>query len=170
MEDNRILEKDYTEEETGQQVLENESTLLEGLLAAADYASNEELTLNITRKGKRYFSFTVHPIPEDMMQEIRKKYTRYEKNRKNGMITSEELDVAKFRSSVIYNSTVEADKERIWDNKQLWEGLRRQGKNIINALDVIEAVLIQGEKERIMRALDQLCGYDEEELIETAKN
>lgn len=170
MEDNKILEKDYTEEETGQQVLENESTLLEGLLAAADYASNEELTLNITRKGKRYFSFTVHPIPEDMMQEIRKKYTRYEKNRKNGMITSEELDVAKFRSSVIYNSTVEADKERIWDNKQLWEGLRRQGKNIINALDVIEAVLIQGEKERIMRALDQLCGYDEEELIETAKN
>ena len=104
------------------------------------------------------------------MQEIRKKYTRYEKNRKNGMIVSEELDVAKFRSSVIYNSTVEADKEKIWDNKQLWEGLRRQGKNIVNALDVIEAVLLQGEKERIMKALDQLCGYDEDALIETAKN
>lgn len=170
MEDNKVLERDYTEEETEQQILENEGTLLDGLLAAADYASNEELTLNITRNGKRYFSFTVHPIPEEMMQEIRKKYTRYEKNRKNGMVISEELDVAKFRSSVIYNSTVEADKERIWNNKQLWEGLRKQGKNIVNALDVIEAVLLQGEKERIMKALDQLCGYDEEGLIETAKN
>lgn len=165
-----VVEREFTEEETQQQMVQNEGTLLDGLLAAAEYASNEELTLNITRNGRHYFSFTVTPLSEDMMQQIRKKYTRCEKNRKNGMIISEELDVAKFRSSVIYNSTTEADKEKIWDNKQLWEGLRRQGKNIINALDVIEAVLLQGEKERIMKALDQLCGYDEEELIETAKN
>ena len=77
---------------------------------------------------------------------------------------------------MIYNSTIPEDQEKLWDNKQLWEGLRKQGKYIVNALDVIDAVLLPGEKDRIMDELDQLGGYDEdspkemEEKIESAKN
>ena len=82
-----------------------------------------------------------------------------------------ELDAAKYRSSVIYNSTVEEDKEKLWDNKKIWEGLRAQGKTIVNALDVIEAVLLPGEKDKIMEMIDELNGYDNEDLkIQTAKN
>ena len=82
-----------------------------------------------------------------------------------------ELDTAKYRSSVIYNSTVEEDKEKLWDNKKIWEGLRAQGKTIVNALDVIEAVLLPGEKDKIMEMIDELNGYDNEDLkIQTAKN
>lgn len=170
MEENKIVEKDFTEEETKQHILQNEDSILQGMLAAADYASNEEMTLNIVRNGKHYFSFSIHPLSEDMMHQIRKKYTKYVKNRKAGINVAEELDVAKFRSSVIYNSTIESDKEKLWDNKRIWEGLRKQGKSVVNALDVIESVLLQGEKERIMTAIDQLCGYNEDEQIETAKN
>ena len=88
----------------------------------------------------------------------------------------EDLDVSKFRSSMIYNSTIPEDHEKLWDNKRLWEGLRKQGKYIVNALDVIDAVLLPGEKDRIMDELDKLGGYDEdspkemEEKIESAKN
>lgn len=173
-----IKEEDFTEEETMQQIRENEDSLLESLLAAADYAANEEMIFEIRRGGKFFFAFTIHPISEDTIQQIRKKYTNYAKNRRTGTRVADELDVAKFRCSVIYNSTIDKDKEKIWDNKELQESLRRKGYHIINALDVIETVLLPGEKDKIMEAIDRLGGYgddeddmsDEEKQIETAKN
>ena len=93
---------------------------------------------------------------------------------------ADELDSPKFRSSIIYNSTIEKDKEAIWDNKDPWRRLEQKGHTIVNALDVIEALLLPGEKDRIMDALDRLGGYadeeeeefinDEDKRIETAKN
>ena len=77
----------------------------------------------------------------------------------------------KYRSSLSYNATVAEDKEKLWDNKSVQEGLRRKGKHIINALDVIEAVLLPGEKERILEVIDELSGYGSESAqIDTAKN
>lgn len=175
-----VKEKDFTEEETRQQIRENENDLLESLFAAADYAANEELTFEIKRGGKFFFSFTVTPLSEETMFKLRRKYTNYAKNRRTGIKVADDLDIAKYRCSVIYNSTVAKDKEKIWDNKELQEGLKRKGYHIINALDVVEALLLPGEKEKIMEALDRLGGYmddededfmsDEEKRIETAKN
>lgn len=175
-----VVEEDFTEEETRQQIRENEGSLLEGLLAAADYAANEEMTFEIRRGGKFFFSFTVHPISEEEMYKIRKMYMKYAKNRRAGVKVAEELDVAKFRCSVIYNSTVDRDKAAIWDNRELWAGLEKQGHVIINALDVIEAVLLPGEKDKIMESIDRLGGYGdddedssvstEDKRIELAKN
>lgn len=176
MNDNKVLEKDYTVEETDQHILENENALLDGLLAAADYTSNEERIIRIVRGDKHFFSFRIHPLPEDRIFEIRRKYTTYTKNRRAGIKVGEELDTSKFRSSMIYNSTIPEDQKKLWDNKQLWEGLRKQGKHIVHALDVIDAVLLPGEKDRIMEELDKLGGYDEEnademaEKVESAKN
>lgn len=188
MTEKNVINREFGEEETKQHILQNENTLLEGLLAAADYAASEEMTFDITREGKHYFSFTVHPLSEEMMYKIRKKYTKYIKNRRAGVKVAEELDVAKFRCSAIYNSTVDRDKDKIWDNKALWDGLKKKGIVIVNALDVIEALLLPGEKEEIMKRLDILCGFkdddssvDEDDVeiaeeileakrIETAKN
>lgn len=176
--ENNVTETDFTEEETMDQIRANEDSLLESLLAAADYVANEEATIEIVRGGKLYFSFTIHPLSEDTMFKIRKLHTTYEKNRRTGIKAPGEVDVAKFRCSMIYNATADKDRAAIWDNKGLQEALRRKGYHIINALDVIEAVLLQGEKDRIIEAIENLSGYgddedgkgDEEKRVETAKN
>lgn len=112
-----------------------------------------------------------YPISDEDAYAIRKKYTKYAKNRNRGVKVAEEVDMAKYRSSLIYNATVAEDKEKLWDNKSVQEGLRRKGKHIINALDVIEAVLLPGEKERILEVIDELSGYGSESAqIDTAKN
>lgn len=185
-EDMMLDEEEMTEDEMREEIRENEDSLLDRLLAAADYAKNETMTLEIRRPdmnasedpddpGKvkmiTFFKFDVHALSEDELTQIRKKYTKYTKNRRTGgQRTVEEVDLVKFRSSVIYNSTVEADQERIWNNKTLWDGLRKQGHHIVNALDVIEAILLPGEKDKIMDALDKLGGYDEDNQIIEAKN
>lgn len=171
MAENKVVEKDFTEEETIEQMRDNEESILEGLLAASDYVSDEEMKIDVTRKGKTYFSFTIRPLTEEETADIRKRYTRYTKNKRTGVKVAEELDVAKFRSSVIYNSTIPEDKEKIWNNKKLQEELRRKGKHIINALDVVDALLLPGEKSSIMDAIDELGGYNAEDAkVETAKN
>ena len=168
------------EEAMRDHIRENENDLLEGLFASADYVANEELTFEIKRAGRLYFSFTVTPLSEETLHKIRKKYTNYVKNRRTGIKQADDLDVAKYRCSVIYNSTVARDKERIWDNMELQDGLKKKGYHIMNALDVIEALLLPGEKEKIMQELDRLGGdmddedegniNDEGKRIEKAKN
>lgn len=149
----------------------NEDDYLHGLLDAAEDAEDETVKIDIVRSGKRYFSFTVHPISDEDAYAIRKKYTKYAKNRNRGVKVAEEVDMAKYRSSLIYNATVAEDREKLWDNKSVQDGLRRKGKHIINALDVIEAVLLPGEKERILEVIDELSGYGSESTqIDTAKN
>lgn len=176
--ENNVIEKDFTEEETMDQIRANEDSLLESLLAAADDAANAEATIEIIRGGKLYFSFTINPLSEDKLYQIRKLHTAYEKNKRTGIKVPGEVDVAKFRCSMIYNATADKDRAAIWENKNLQEALKRKGYHIINALDVIEAVLLQGEKDRIIEAIDNLSGYgddedgksNEEKRVETAKN
>lgn len=166
-----FTEEDFTEEETIEQMRDSEESILEGLLAASDYVSGEEMEINVIRKGKTYFSFTIRPLSEEETADIRKKYTSYTRNRRTGVKVAEELDVAKFRSSIIYNSTIPEDREKIWNNKKLQEELRKRGKHIINALDVIDALLLPGEKSDIMDKIDELGGYNAEDAkVETAKN
>ena len=58
-----------------------------------------------------------------------------------------------------------------WDNPAVKKGLEAKGICIINALDVIDAVLLPGEKDRIMDIIDDVKGFKNEELkAETAKN
>ena len=106
-----------------------------------------------------------------MLKDIRKKYTKYTKNRRQGIRVADELDMPKYRASVIYNSTTEEDKAKLWDNPDVKKGLEAKGICIINALDVIDAVLLPGEKDRIMEIIDDVNGFNNEEVkAETAKN
>lgn len=161
----KTTEIDMTEAEA------DEVDYLAGLLNAAEDAEDETKKIEIVRNGKTYFAFSIHSLPDETLYEIRKKYTKYVKNKRTGTKVAEGVDNAKLRSSMIYNATIAEDQEKLWDNKQVQEALRRRGKHIINALDVIDAVLLPGEKENVLTVLDELSGYDTEEAkVETAKN
>lgn len=110
-------------------------------------------------------------MSDEMLKDIRKKYTKYTKNRRQGIRVADELDLPKYRASLIYNSTTEEDQAKLWDNPAVKKGLEAKGICIINALDVIDAVLLPGEKDRIMDIIDDVNGFNNEELkAETAKN
>lgn len=174
MEDINLSMENMTEdqrEEVRRDILEHEEDYLSGLLEAAAYTEEETKVIEIRRKDRLFFKFAIHPISEELLNDIRKKYTKYAKNRRQGIKVAEELDTPKYRASIIYNSTVEEDQAKLWDNPKVKKGLEAQGKTIINALDVIEAVLLPGEKDRIMDIIDDINGYNSEEVqTETAKN
>ena len=169
-----LTDQNLTEEEKDerrQTILQNEDDLLTGLLEAASFNESETKKIEIIRAGKKFFEFSIHPITEEDLNDIRKKYTKYSRNRRQGIKVAEELDGPKYRASLIYNSTIEIDQERLWDNQRVWSGLRAKGKVIVNALDVIEAVLLPGEKDRILDIIDDINGYNTEDIkVETAKN
>ena len=174
-EEPRTTEIDMTEAEADEalkaDMAANEAGYLAGLLDAAEDAEEETKKIVIVRNGKLYFVFSIHALADETLYEIRKKYTKYAKNKRTGTKVAEGVDNAKLRSSMIYNATIAEDQEKLWNNKQVHEALRRRGKHIINALDVIDAVLLPGEKENVLAVLDELSGYDTEETkVETAKN
>ena len=164
-------EMELTEEEVREDILEHEDDYIAGLLEAAENADSETKTIEIIRNKKKYFAFRIHSLTEEELADIRKLHTKYAKNRRQGIRVPEELDTAKYRASLIFNSTVKEDQEKLWDNPVIKKGLEAKGKTIINALDVIEAVLLPGEKDRIMELIDEINGYNNEEIKEnTAKN
>lgn len=174
-EEPRTTEIDMTEAEAEEALKEdmraNEMDYLNGILEAADDVDEETKEIKIIRSGKLLFCFSVHALSDDDMYEIRKKYTKYAKNKRTGMKVTDGMVNAKFRSSLIYNATVAEDQENYGTIKIFRKQLRKKGKKIINALDVIEAALLPGEKEKVLTTLDELCGYNtEEDKVNTAKN
>ena len=133
------------EEETKQVIRANEEDFIAGLIAAADFASDEEETqrIEIVRNGKLAFAFYIRPLG------------------------SEEYD--KCRSAIIHKATIAEDREKLWDNKKVWQALESKGFQIMSGLDVIEYTLKAGEKDRIIDAIDTLSGY-ESNIEEVAKN
>ena len=72
--------------------------------------------------------------------------------------------MSKFRSWLIYTATVDEDRAKLWDNKQA-----QQAFNVLQGVDVIDCVLLSGEKDRIIDRINEISGYDDE-ADETAKN
>ena len=79
-----FMDPELTEEEKKEMILENEDDYLEGLLAAADDAANDTKKIDIIRNERKYFSFSIHSLTDEMLRDIRKKYTKYTKNRRQG--------------------------------------------------------------------------------------
>lgn len=94
------------------------------------------------------------------------------RNKQFGMKLPEETNTVKFRDALIYTATVEADREKLWDNKKVWESLRAKDLQIMNGLDVIEYCLKAGEKDKIIECIDSLSGFEEniEEVAKTHKS
>lgn len=102
-------------------------------------------------------------------KKCRKKFTKYVRNKQLGIKMPEDTDRIKYQSAIIHKATIAEDREKLWDNKKVWQALESKGFQIMSGLDVIEYTLKAGEKDRIIDAIDTLSGY-ESNIEEVAKN
>lgn len=144
--------KDMTDNE----MIQAETGIVEALIEAAAYkADMEQRKVVIRRNGKFLFSFRVTGIDEDVWRKCRRQ------NLLNRGKPNEELNGGRFLSQVIYEATVDEDKA-IWNNHAVWDKL-----GAVTGVDVVDAILLPGEKTRIAEILEDLSGYNVEtdELI-----
>ncbi len=168
-EEQEITEYETNEEGTKILIRANEEDFIQGLIDAAEYASEETQRIEIVREGRLYFAFHVRPLSSQEYEKCKKKYTKYVRNKQFGMKLPEDTDRIKYQSAIIYEATVEEDRKNLWDNHKVWNALNAKEDRIMNGLDVIEYSLKAGEKDKVLEAIDKLSGYDDN-LEEVAKN
>lgn len=161
-----VRDEEFTTQETQSQLRTVENDFISGMLEAAEYKTKETRRIEIIRDGRLFFAFNIHAVGEAEAERCRKRCTKYVRNKNIGVKFAEETDSAKFRSALIYLATDEKDRAELWDNKKVWNGLSSQGNPIVNALDVIEAVLLGGEKAQVVEEINKLSGFDTENLEE----
>ena len=164
-----VEDRDFTEEENKAQLRLHEDDIIQGLLDASDYATEETMHIEIVRNERLYFAFDIRPLSEEEYNKCKKKYTKYVRNKQLGVKMPEETNTVKYRNALIHTATVQADREKLWDNRKVWKALEDKGLQIMNGLDVIEYCLKAGEKEKVLEQIDRLSGY-EENIEEVAKN
>lgn len=160
-------EEEMTEKEKQEEILENEEEVLAGLFAALDYVDNDdnELEIVVERKGVKYFKFKIKPLTEKDYQDLRKKHTKYVRNKNTGIKVASEVDSVRYRSELLYRATIPADRKRIWEDKT---AMNRA--NVITPIDMVDKLLLAGEKDAILDQLDRLSGYEDDHLEEIVKN
>lgn len=71
---------------------------------------------------------------------------------------------ARFISQLIYEATIDEDKQRIWNNKTVWRQL-----NVLSGVEVVHEALSPSEKMKLAEEIEKLSGYNEDldEMIES---
>lgn len=134
-----------------------ESDITAALLEMASYRLIDETQpIVIKRQGKPVLEFTVRGLDEDEWAKCRRQ------NLVNRGLRTEEIKQARFNSQVIYEATINEDKERIWKNKEVWAKL-----NVASGIDLINQLLLPGEKNALVEIIGKLSKYemDTEDLI-----
>lgn len=178
-----VEDRDFSKEETTNQLLSKEEDFLSGLIEAAGFLEDEEQTAKVEivrpdgNGGKKVlFAFRVRALTEREFNNCKKKHTKYVRNKSLGIKMPEDTDNVRYRSDIIYSATVSEDRKELWDNKEAWEALRSKGRQIMNGLDMIDECLKAGEKDRIFDVIEQLSGFDDnieevsDNLEDTLKN
>lgn len=173
-EEGKDMQQEVREYETGEEdtkalVRANEEDFIQGLINAAEFASEETQRIEIVREGRLLFAFRIRPLGAEEYENCRRRHTKYVRNRQLGMKMPEETDKTKYQSALIYEATVKEDREKLWDNRKVWESINARKDRIMNGLDVIECALKAGEKDKVIEAIDRLSGYGEN-IEEVAKN
>jgi hypothetical protein len=152
----RIEEIELTEEENKGQLRAYEDDILKGLLAAANFKTEEDniQTIEIARNGVVLFKFRIRPLTEEEYQACKEKYTKYVRNKQLGIKFPEHTDTVRYRSALIYQATVDEDRAKIWDNKNAWKAI-----NVLNGVDLIDKTLLAGEKDAVLELIDKISGY-----------
>lgn len=147
---------EMNEEETRAQLRTYENDILKGLLAAANFKAEEDniYPVEIARNGVVLFRFSIRPLTEEEYQQCKEKNTKYVRNKQLGIKFPEETNSVRYRSALIYQATVDEDKARIWDNKEAWRAL-----NVINGIDLVDKMLLAGEKDMVLEAIDKISGF-----------
>lgn len=164
-----VEEREFTEEQSANQLRVNEEDFLQGLIDATGYTEEERQRIEIAREGRLLFAFSIRPLSESEYNACKKKHTKYVRNRNIGVKMPEDTDNVKYRAALIYSATIDEDKKTLWDNKKVWTALREKGMQIVSPLDVIEYSLKAGEKDAVIDCIDKLSGYNDN-LEEVTKN
>lgn len=164
-----VKEVELDEEEAKNHIRMHEEDFIQGLIDASEYVVEETQRIEIARNGKVFFAFNIRPLSEEDYDKCKKKWTKYVRNKQFGMRLPEETDNVKYRAALIHLATVKEDREKLWDNKKVWEELRTKGFQILSGLDVINYCLKAGEKDKVLECIDTLSGY-ESAIEEVAKN
>ena len=146
-----------TKEEQNEIIRTYEDDILAGLMKAADFRDDPEeiKTIEIVRNKVLLFRFDIHPLSEEELVDCRKKHTIWKKNKQIGTRVAESIDMPKYRSEIIYRATVEADREKVWDNQMAWKKLA-----VLNGVDMVDAVLKAGEKSNICDLIEEISAYN----------
>ena len=157
---------EITEEEKKATYRKYEDDILGGLLAAAAYKTDEEetATINVVRNKVTVLSFRIRPMSEEEYLQARKDNTVYKRNKAVGTRVADHVNTSKYRAQLIYDATVDEDREKVWNNRAAWEKLA-----VVNGIDLVEVVLKSGEKDAIIDKIDEISGY-QISMEETAKN
>ncbi len=158
---------------TQEDILMNEKDLLAGLLELGKTKDRPEnyRKIQIKRNKKVLLEFRIRPISEDEVQMCLKKANKYTAAKHGQPRKLISTDNTKFRSLTIYTATVDEDRAKIWDNEKAQEAY-----DIFEGWEMIDKVLLVGEKDRILDVIDEISGIvpeaeDEGENAEkTAKN
>lgn len=159
-------------EEKKEMLLGNEDAILRdvaGVLEAMNIKEEYD-TFTVKRKGKKLFSFRVRGLSAEEREKCRDDATKMVKNKKlGGIAIPADFDSAKFSSLLIVTATHPDDKKFLWDNKELM-----QKANVLAPWQLVDKVLLSGEKDRVIDLIEHLSGFDEEDdfndLEETLKN
>lgn len=164
-----VTEYETSGEDTKALIRANEEDFIQGLIDASEFVSEETQRIEIIREGRLFFAFRIRPLGSEEYEKCKKKHTKYVRNKQLGMKVPDETNRVKYQSEIIYAATVDEDREKLWDNRKVWDALNAKKDRIMNGLDVIEYTLKAGEKDRILEAIDTLSGYGDN-LEEVAKN
>lgn len=147
-------------------ILMNESDILRGLIEAGQEKDDESTyeRIQIRRNGVLKFEFRIRPLSEEESLSCREHATKYAPRKKGQPKREIETNTAKFRSWLIYAATVNEDRAKTWDNKKAQEAL-----GVLQGVDMIDAVLLSGEKDRVIDRINEISGYGDD-VEETAKN
>jgi hypothetical protein len=157
-------------EEKREYMLQNEDAILRdvsGVLEAMNITEEYE-TFTVKRKGKKLFAFRVRGLTGEEREKCRNDATKMVKNKKlGGIAVPGDFDSAKFGSLLIVTATHPEDKRLLWDNKELM-----QKANVLAPWQLVDKVLLSGEKDRVIDLIEHLSGFDEDDndLEETLKN
>jgi len=149
-----------------EEVLMNEDELLRGLIEAGTEKEKESAykRIQIKRGGVLKFEFRIRPISEEESLACHDHATKFAPRKRGQPKREIETNLAKFRSWLIYTATVDEDRAKTWDNKKAQEAL-----NVLTGVDMIDMVLLSGEKDRVIDEINEISGYGDD-VEETAKN
>ena len=153
-------------EMTKEEVLMSETQLLQGLLEPAKSKDGAEAyeKIQIKRNGKLLIEFRIRPLSEEESMKCHERATKYAPRRRGQPKQEIETNTAKMRSWLIYAATVDEDRAKTWDNQEAQAAL-----DVFQGVDMIDAVLLSGEKDRIIDRINEISGYSDD-MEEIAKN
>lgn len=160
--ENQVDVNEEEQELTPEDYLADEEDILASLLDAANDKNQETAIIEVARKGRVYFRFRIRGLTEEEYETCLKKASEYTMNKRTRVRVREDINVSKFHSLLIYTATIDEDRKKIWDNKEAWKQM-----DVLSAHQLIDKVLLVGEKEKIVEKIEEISGYGvdlEEEL------